>query len=141
MKSIGSSKKGLLALFVALAMLGAACTPTQALTTGAPPAAGASASSPSGNAAQVDLAGTVEAMSAEAWTINGTVTAVTAETEIKDTIHVGDTVQARAHVQPDGSLVLEQVELDDGNDNGNANANENENNNGNANANVNENES
>ena len=86
----------------------------------------------------IEFTGTVEAMGADAWTIDGQLVAITAQTQIKGDIQVGDFVKVHAMVQDDGSLVAREIELDDhgqGNDdNGNDdNANGNANDNGNVN--------
>jgi hypothetical protein len=89
---------------------------------------------------EVEFSGTVESMAADAWVVGGQTVKITAQTEIKDAIEVGDFVRVHAHVEADGSLVAREIELEDGDDaddNGNDNANDNENHNGNINDNGN----
>ncbi|MCL5428364.1 MAG: DUF5666 domain-containing protein [Chloroflexi bacterium] len=64
-------------------------------------------------AQEVIFTGTVESISSQTWTINSKHVAITAQTEIKDDIEVGDVVEVRALLMPDGTLVAERIELND----------------------------
>ncbi len=57
----------------------------------------------------VRFVGIVEAMGEEQWTVNGQQVVVTPDTEIEDGIEVGDIVQVKAQVQPDGALVALRI--------------------------------
>ncbi|HET7090744.1 MAG TPA: DUF5666 domain-containing protein [Anaerolineae bacterium] len=96
---------------------------------------------------EVEFSGTVEAMGADGWTIDGMTVHVTAQTEIEDGIDVGDFVKVHTQVAADGSLVAREIKLDesgsgdaenDNDDNGNANDNGDDNQNGNNNDNGND---
>ena len=89
---------------------------------------------------EVEFSGTVEAMGAGAWTIDGMTVHVTAQTEIEDGIDVGGFVEVHARVEADGSLVAREIKLDesgsgdvgnDNDDNGNNNGDDNQNGNDN----------
>jgi len=95
-----------------------------------------------GAGAEVEFSGTVEAMGAGAWTIDGMTVHVTAQTEIEAGIGVGDFVEVHARVEADGSLVARQIKLDDSgsgdvdndnDDNANDNRDDNQNDNDNRN--------
>ena len=124
-----SNKWMVLALFAALAILAAACSPTAApLTTGS----------------NVELSGIVQTLDVQSWTVDGQQLAVTSQSEIRDAIKVGDAVRIQATLAEDGSLSLRQAELASGpgdqsvnmNDNSNANGDDH---NGNFNDNANDN--
>lgn len=96
---------------------------------------------------EVEFSGTVEAMGADGWTIDGMTVHVTAQTEIEHGIDVGDFVEVHTQVEADGSLVAREIKLDesgsgdaenDNDDNGNANDNGDDNQNGNNNDNGND---
>ncbi len=87
---------------------------------------------------EIEFSGTVESMDADAWVVGGQTVKITAQTEIKDAIEVGDFVRVHAHVEDDGSLVAREIELEGGDDAGD-NGNDNENHNGNDNGNANDN--
>lgn len=87
---------------------------------------------------EVEFTGSVNAIGAETWNIAGTTITVTASTEIRDNISVGQRVQVKALRHADGRLVATRIELaedDGGNDNENGNDNSNDDNgNGNDNS-------
>ncbi len=96
---------------------------------------------------EVEFSGTLEAMGADGWTIDGMTVHVTTQTEIEDGVEVGDFVEVHAHVEAGGSLVAREIKLDesgsgdvenDNDDNGNANDNGDDNQNGNNNDNGND---
>ncbi len=60
---------------------------------------------------KVEFTGTVEAIAADMWTIDGKQIAVNAGTEIKGTIVVGDMVKVEAVVATDGSLTAVEIKL------------------------------
>ncbi len=62
---------------------------------------------------EVRFTGTVQSMSSQIWMIGGKQVVITPQTEIKDNINVGDLVEVRALLQPDGSLVAARIELAD----------------------------
>ncbi|MCL5428497.1 MAG: DUF5666 domain-containing protein [Chloroflexi bacterium] len=64
-------------------------------------------------AQEVTFTGTVESITSQTWTISSKHVAITAQTEIKDDIEVGDVVEVRALLMPDGTLVAERIELND----------------------------
>jgi hypothetical protein len=95
---------------------------------------------------EVEFSGTLQAMGADAWTIDGMAVRVTAQTEIEDGIEVGDFVEVHMQVEADGSLVAREIKLhesgsgdveNDNDDNGNANDNGDDNQNVNDNGNDN----
>lgn len=59
---------------------------------------------------EVHLEGTVESISATAWVIDGTTVFLTADTEIKGAIQLGDRVKVTAYRQADGSLLAREIE-------------------------------
>ena len=60
---------------------------------------------------EVELIGTVESITPEAWTINGKEVFVTPQTEIKDTLlSVGDMVKVHVMVASDGTLTAREIE-------------------------------
>jgi hypothetical protein len=79
---------------------------------------------------EVEFTGSVNAIDAGTWTIDGTTVIVNASTEIRDNLTVGQRVKVRALRYADGRLVATRIELsDDGGGgtgpNGNGNQNEN----------------
>ncbi len=62
----------------------------------------------------LEFKGIVESISAEAWTVSGLAFLVTPDTEIKDTIAVGDFVEIHAILSVDGALTALRIELADG---------------------------
>ena len=64
-------------------------------------------------AQEVRFVGVVQSISGQAWVVDGEQVEITVQTEIKDEISVGDSVEVRALRMPDGSLVAEQIELAD----------------------------
>ena len=101
-----------------------------------------SASGMDDSTSPIEFTGVVTELTAQRWTVAGRVVAVTAQTEIKGTFAVGNTVKVHALVAADGSLTAREIEAADavGNANDNQNANDNGNSNENANGNGNENE-
>ena len=71
-----------------------------------------SVSSEDSAGSEAEFSGTVEAITLEAWTVNGLVVAITSETEIHDAIVVGDQVRIHAMVAPDGTLTAREIELE-----------------------------
>jgi hypothetical protein len=97
----------------------------------------------------IEFAGTVDDISAQAWTIDSTSIGVNANTEIRGSITVGQRVKVQAIRLADGRLVALRIELvsdgtgsstGNGNQNGNENSNQNENQNHNQNQNENQNQ-
>jgi hypothetical protein len=85
---------------------------------------------------EVEFTGTVSALTADTWIIDGTTVAVNANTELRGAITLGQRVKVKALRYADGRLVATRIEPagDDGgnnNANGNGNQNFNENQNGN----------
>lgn len=60
---------------------------------------------------EIEVYGTVEAITGSAWTIDGQVYAVTAGTEIKDVIQPGAQVKVHLAQNASGALVIREVEL------------------------------
>ena len=58
-----------------------------------------------------EFTGKVEAFSGATWTVNGKVILVTPQTEIKDTVYLGDVVKVHYEVGPDGALIATEIEL------------------------------
>lgn len=98
-----------------------------------------SASGMDDGTSSIEFTGVVTELTAQRWTVAGRVIAVTAQTEIKGTYMVGDTVKVHALVAADGSLIAREIEAAEnvGNTNDNQNANDNDNMNDNQNANDN----
>ncbi len=65
------------------------------------------------NATEIEFTGTVEAIEAEAWTIDGQPVLLTPTTEVKDDIAIGDFVKVHASLDADGNLVARQIERED----------------------------
>ena len=66
---------------------------------------------PGRQGAQIEFTGTVAAMDAGAWTIDGQSVAVTAHTEIESGIEAGALVRVHALVGAGGSLIAREIEL------------------------------
>jgi hypothetical protein len=85
--------------------------------------------------AEVEFTGSVNALNAGTWIIDGTTVIVDNNTEIRDAINPGQRVKVKALRFPDGRLVATRIELFDGGgsngsrNNGNQNSNENQNSN------------
>lgn len=60
---------------------------------------------------EIEFTGVVEAIGETTWVIAGRTVAITAQTEIKHAIQVGDTVKVHALVTADGRLTARQIEL------------------------------
>jgi hypothetical protein len=69
-----------------------------------------------GRSSEMEIYGTVDAITSSAWTIDGKVYPVTAATEIEGVIQVG--AQVKVHLTPDasGALVIREVELAEANE-------------------------
>ncbi|OGO14777.1 MAG: hypothetical protein A2Y93_03285 [Chloroflexi bacterium RBG_13_68_17] len=65
---------------------------------------------------QAEFTATVETIDAEAWTIGGMTVLVTVDTEIKDSIVLGDLVKVHVFVAPDGTLTAREIELEHADD-------------------------
>ncbi|MEW6567362.1 MAG: DUF5666 domain-containing protein [Chloroflexota bacterium] len=63
---------------------------------------------------EVEFTGVVEAIGADSWTVAGQMLLVTADTETKGTIAVGDTVKVHAFLGADGSLTAREIEPAEG---------------------------
>jgi predicted RecA/RadA family phage recombinase len=61
---------------------------------------------------KMEFTGVVESIGADSWVIDGKTVAITAETEIKGTIVVGDTVTVHAIRNPDGTLIAREIEIE-----------------------------
>ncbi len=123
MKPQRTIRKFYFAPVVLLALVAAACSP---IATDAPTALPATSGAPQAGT-EVQFTGLVEAMSPEAWTISGQTARIAPDTQIEDEVKIGDTVEAKALVEADGTLSLSRVKLDDDgviNDNANANGND-----------------
>lgn len=78
---------------------------------------------------EFEFIGTVEAIDAAAWIVDGRILAISAASEIKDAIIVGSMVKVHAWEDANGGFILREVELaseDDLNENGNFNGNAND---------------
>jgi hypothetical protein len=64
-----------------------------------------------GNQGEAEITGKVDAFTPEAWTVKGQVFAVNTQTEIKDTIYLGDVVKVHYLVNPDGTFTATEIEL------------------------------
>ena len=74
------------------------------------------ASSTSSYEDDMEIVGMVESLTSDSIVISGTVIAITAETEIKDPIAVGDMVKAHTFTADDGTLTAREIELLDDED-------------------------
>jgi hypothetical protein len=63
---------------------------------------------------ELRFSGMVESISASSWTIGGKTVMITAQTDIRGFIKVGDVVEVRAIVHSDGSLSARRIELEQG---------------------------
>ncbi len=70
----------------------------------------------SGALGEAEFTGTVETIGAEAWTIGGLTVLISADTEIKDAIVVGDLVKVHVFVAQDGTLTAREIELEHADD-------------------------
>jgi hypothetical protein len=59
---------------------------------------------------EMEFTGTIDAMGAGAWTISGRAVAVSASTEVKGLLSVGQTVKVPAFVAADGTLTAREIE-------------------------------
>jgi hypothetical protein len=62
---------------------------------------------------ETDFFGQVTAMNADSWVVGGLTFVITADTEIKDVIALGDFVKVEAAVGADGTLTAHEIELED----------------------------
>jgi hypothetical protein len=83
--------------------------------------------------AEVEFSGSVAAMGAGAWNIDGTTIIVDGNTEIRGTINPGQRVKVKALRLADGRLIATRIEPADGGENSNFNGNDNQNTNQNSN--------
>lgn len=74
--------------------------------------------------AEREFFGTVEAMSGNVWTISGQQVMLSAGTEIKNSIAIGDRVKVHALPQADGTLLVREIELAQGDDDQNDDRND-----------------
>lgn len=83
----------------------------------------------SNDSGQNEVVGVVTAIDSTSITVDGVVYSLDGNSEVKDTIQVGDTVKIEFVTNADGSLTVSEVEVssEDENDNGNSNDNENSN--------------
>ena len=63
------------------------------------------------NSSEIEFYGTVQSIDGEIYLIDGRQVAVTVNTEVEDTIQVGDRVEVHAWVAEDGSLTAREIEL------------------------------
>jgi hypothetical protein len=63
------------------------------------------------NLGEAEITGKVDAFTPEAWIVKGQVFAVNAQTEIKDTIYLGDVIKVHYMVNPDGTFAATEIEL------------------------------
>ena len=73
-----------------------------------------SASSSMSADGETELTGTLESISSEWIVVSGTQIALTQDTELEDSLAVGDTVKVHAYTAADGTLTAREVELFDG---------------------------
>ena len=107
-----------------------------ATRTPAPPAV-----TPTPEAVEVEFTGIVQSIDPQAWTFSeGTVVEIAANTQIGDSISVGQQVKVQAFQLPNGRLIARQIERINAGGNGNANQNTNDNQNSNDNQNTNNND-
>jgi Domain of unknown function (DUF5666)/Domain of unknown function (DUF5667) len=69
------------------------------------------ASKPSAPAIQMEWTDTVRSMSADSWLVGARTILLTAQTEVNAAIQVGDPVVVQGWLQPDGSLLAEEISL------------------------------
>jgi hypothetical protein len=62
---------------------------------------------------ETDFFGQVTVMNADSWVVGGLTFVITADTEIKDVIALGDFVKVEAMVGADGTLTAHEIELED----------------------------
>ncbi|HZD58385.1 MAG TPA: DUF5666 domain-containing protein [Anaerolineales bacterium] len=60
----------------------------------------------------IEITGVVESISGDTWTIDGQQVTISAATEIKDRVSVGDHVRVHALLGVDGSLMAREIEFD-----------------------------
>ncbi len=61
----------------------------------------------------MEFTGTVESMDGNQWVVSGQAITIDANTRIKGSIQVGDTVKVKAYTQADGSLLAHEIERTD----------------------------
>jgi hypothetical protein len=94
-----------IALFLLFSYLLAACGGALPARTEVKPAAG--------SPAQVEFAGTVDAINGDQWVVNGQTFNVGASTQVNGNFQVGDSVKVSATVNADGSVVAREVQASD----------------------------
>ncbi len=67
-------------------------------------------SNPAAVASEVEFTGIVEVMGSSSWTVDGTVIAITPQTQIKGLIKLGDTLEVHAFTAADGVLTAREIE-------------------------------
>jgi hypothetical protein len=75
---------------------------------------------------EIQLTGTVESIAADQWIISGVIFTVTADTEIKGTIIVGDLVQVEGLTNPDGTFTAREIKPADESNNDDEDINNND---------------
>jgi hypothetical protein len=65
---------------------------------------------------ETEFSGVIQAMEAGFWTINGQQVLINSETEIKDSVQVGDFVKVKAFQDTQGNLIASEIELDNSGD-------------------------
>ena len=65
---------------------------------------------------ETEFSGVIQAIEAGFWTINGQQVLVDSETEIKDSVQVGDFVKVKAFQDAQGNLIASEIELDNSGD-------------------------
>jgi hypothetical protein len=66
--------------------------------------------------AKQEFTGTVESIAPDMWVVDGTTVLITADTEIKDGIQVGDMVKVEAFMDVDGNLVAHEIDFAESDD-------------------------
>jgi hypothetical protein len=82
---------------------------------------------------EVEFTGTVNALDAGTWIVDGITVMIDANTEIRDNPAVGQRVKVRAVRYADGRLIATRIELSDDGNGGGSNNNDDQNSNGNSN--------
>lgn len=62
---------------------------------------------------EVEFSGALTAINGSTYVINGIVVLITANTEVKDTLAVGDVVKVHGRLQADGTVIAREIEKDD----------------------------
>ncbi|MGQ0601571.1 MAG: DUF5666 domain-containing protein [Anaerolineales bacterium] len=64
---------------------------------------------------EVEFSGTLTAINGNAYIVNGITVLITANTEVKDALQIGDFVKVHGTAQADGTLIAREIEKDDDN--------------------------